>query len=171
MTDYDIPRLKWSAGGMLKDDKGGYVFHVDYDNVEIALRLAHAQNRELRKQLADSTSKGSLKFQDGICHDCESPDLCIQDNGCHNTGKVFSRIDRSTCEKAASTSDTEITVEDFKEYVSGWLISGHELDLCHMKSALKNALSQIECDQDGIEAVTERRRFYESERKKKMVGQ
>lgn len=38
-------------------------------------------------------SNGSLKFQDGICHDCESPDLCIQDNGCHNTGKVFSRID------------------------------------------------------------------------------
>ena len=65
----------------------------------------------------------------------------------------------------------KITAEDFKEYVSGWVISGHELDLCHMKSALKNALSQIECDQDGIEAVTERRRFYVSERKKKMVGQ
>lgn len=63
----------------------------------------------------------------------------------------------------------KITVEDFKEYVSGWLISGHELDLCHMKSALKNALSQIECDQDGIETVTKRRRFYELERKKKMV--
>lgn len=52
MSDYDIPRLKWSAGGMLKDDKGGYVFHVDYDNVEIALRLAQAQNRELRQQLS-----------------------------------------------------------------------------------------------------------------------
>ena len=63
----------------------------------------------------------------------------------------------------------KITVEDFKEYVSGWLISGHELDLCHMKSALKNALSQIECDQDGIEAVTKRRRLQESKRKKKMV--
>ena len=65
----------------------------DAHSLGIALRLAHAQNRELRKQLADSTSEVSRKFQDGICSDCESPDLCIQDNGCHNTGKVFSRID------------------------------------------------------------------------------
>ena len=51
---------------------------------------------------ANSTSESSLKFQDGICHDCESPDLCIQDNGCHNTGKVFSQNDRPTCEAALS---------------------------------------------------------------------
>ena len=81
----------------------------DAHSLGIALRLAQAQNRDLRKQLAASTSNGSLKFQDGICHDCESPDLCIQDNGCHNTGKVFSRIDRPTCEKADSTSETPLT--------------------------------------------------------------
>lgn len=81
----------------------------DAHSLGIALRLAQAQNRELRKQLAASTSNGSLKFQDGICHDCESPDLCIQDNGCHNSGKIFSRNDRPTCEKADSTSETPRT--------------------------------------------------------------
>lgn len=64
----------------------------------------------------------------------------------------------------------KITVEDFKEYVVGWLLAGRkELEITHMKAALHNALSQIECDQDGVEAVTERRRLQESKRKKKMV--
>ena len=81
----------------------------DAHSLGIALRLAQAQIRDLRKQLAASTSNGSLKFQDGICHDCESPDLCIQDNGCHNSGKIFSRNDRPTCEKADSTSETPLT--------------------------------------------------------------
>lgn len=67
----------------------------------------------------------------------------------------------------------KISVEDFKEYVAGWLCtsSGYPSDLTlnNMKAALHNSLSQIECDQDGIEAVTKHRRFYETERKKQMV--
>ena len=65
----------------------------------------------------------------------------------------------------------KISVEDFKEYVAGYLMTGEDNDLSYenMLSALRNAISQMPCDQDGIEAVTERRRFYETERKKQMV--
>ena len=67
----------------------------------------------------------------------------------------------------------KITAEDFKEYVAGYLMVGEEHDLSYqnMLGALHNAITCLPCDQDGIEAVTERRRFYVSERKKKMVGQ
>jgi hypothetical protein len=53
-----------------------------------------------------------------------------------------------------------ITIEDFKDYVAGWLFikegdpDMRNLDLNNMKAALANALSQIECDQDGVEART-----------------
>lgn len=65
----------------------------------------------------------------------------------------------------------KITVEDFKEYVAGWLMTGEDNDLSYgnMLGALHNAISQMPCDQDGVEAVTERRRLQESKRKKKMV--
>ena len=54
----------------------------------------------------------------------------------------------------------KITVEDFKEYVAGWLFVGEDDGLRHqnMLSALHNAYSQMFCDQDGIEAVTKRLR-------------
>ena len=65
----------------------------------------------------------------------------------------------------------KITVEDFKEYVAGYLMVGEESDLSqnNVECALFNALNNILCNQDGVEAVTERRRLYELERKKKMV--
>ena len=82
---------------------------------------------------ADSTSESSLKFQDGICHDCESPDLCIQDNGCHNTGKVFSQNDRPTCEAALSDQWKPIEkpedVSDIHRPVVLWYPS-HDAILC-----------------------------------------
>lgn len=58
---------------------------------------------------------------------------------------------------------SKITIEDFKQYVAGWLISTESpnLDINNMKAALHNALNQIEDDQDGIVAVTERFRLYQ----------
>lgn len=51
----------------------------------------------------------------------------------------------------------KITIEDFKEYVAGWLfvVDGFpdNLDDNNMKAALANALSQFDCSQDGICAV------------------
>ena len=66
----------------------------------------------------------------------------------------------------------KITVEDFEKYVIGWLIVGedHDLSYDNMLGALHNAIACLPCDQDGVEAVTERRRLQESERKKQMVG-
>ena len=66
----------------------------------------------------------------------------------------------------------KITVKDFEKYVSGWLMTGenHNLSYENMLGALKNAIACLPCDQDGIEALTERRRLQELERKKQMVG-
>ena len=66
----------------------------------------------------------------------------------------------------------KITVEDFEEYVIGWLMVGedHDLSYDNMLSALHNAAACLFCDQDGVEALTERRRLQESKRKKQMVG-
>jgi hypothetical protein len=56
-----------------------------------------------------------------------------------------------------------ITIENFKDYVAGWLCVNEadpnmqNLDINNMKAALANALSQIECDQDGVMAVTNAR--------------
>jgi|11_taG_2_1085331.scaffolds.fasta_scaffold02684_3 hypothetical protein len=65
----------------------------------------------------------------------------------------------------------KITVEDFEKYVSGWLMVGEEHDLSYdnMLGALHSAIACLPCDQDGVEALTERRRLQESERKKQMV--
>lgn len=54
----------------------------------------------------------------------------------------------------------KITIEDFKEYVAGFLMVGEDDGLSHqnMLSALHNAYSQLMDDQDGIEALTERTR-------------
>lgn len=58
----------------------------------------------------------------------------------------------------------DINIIDFKDYVGGWLFNSedfpHNLDMNNMKAALANALSQIEDDQDGIEAVVKRFQYY-----------
>jgi hypothetical protein len=56
----------------------------------------------------------------------------------------------------------KITIEDFKEYVAGWLFVvddfPNNLDDNNMKAALANALSQFDCGQDGIHAIVEHRK-------------
>lgn len=57
----------------------------------------------------------------------------------------------------------KISIEDFKDYVAGWLFVNREdpefknLDLNNMKAALNNALVCIECDSDGIAPYVRRK--------------
>lgn len=41
----DTPRLKWTQGGMVTDNQGGYIFAVDYDALERQLAAAHEAER------------------------------------------------------------------------------------------------------------------------------
>ena len=60
----------------------------------------------------------------------------------------------------------KINKEDFEDYVSGWLFTTedfpNDLTMGNMKAALANALSQIECGEDGVKAVKERKLYYET---------
>lgn len=52
------------------------------------------------------------------------------------------------------------TVEDFMEYITGWLgadsVNNNSLSLNEMRAALFNANSMLEDSQDGIKAYVER---------------
>ena len=53
------------------------------------------------------------------------------------------------------------TKEEIEDYVTGFLIYGHDThDTIAVKAMLLNALNMLEDDQDGIEAVTERIKSY-----------
>lgn len=57
-----------------------------------------------------------------------------------------------------------ITAEDFKNYVAGWLfvVEGFpdNLDLDNMSAALHNARHMLKDEQDGIEAYVKRQKYY-----------
>ncbi len=57
----------------------------------------------------------------------------------------------------------EHTVEDFLEYVKGWLgadsVKTNSLDMNAMKAALKNSLNMLEDYQDGIDSYVERKGY------------
>lgn len=52
-------------------------------------------------------------------------------------------------------------VEDFLEYVKGWLgvnsVRNNEIAIIEMKAALQNSLAMLEDTQDGIEFFVKRR--------------
>ena len=56
-----------------------------------------------------------------------------------------------------------ITKQDLQDYVAGWLIVNKDdpnfqnLDFNNCFAAIANALSQIECDQDGLKAYVKRK--------------
>lgn len=55
-------------------------------------------------------------------------------------------------------SDTRFTVEEIASYISGWAMGPFDSVREIGKATLLNALSQLECDQDGIAAVIRRKK-------------
>ena len=56
-------------------------------------------------------------------------------------------------------------VEDFLEYVKGWLgansVRSNEVTIEEMKAAMLNSLSMLEDHQDGIDSYVERKNYME----------
>jgi len=69
-----------------------------------------------------------------------------------------------------SVKQKKFTIKEIKEYLSGCLIlrcdQGYMTNLIE-NSSLKNAIHEIDDPEDGIEAVTERLKRYESEKSEK----
>jgi hypothetical protein len=59
--------------------------------------------------------------------------------------------------QAALDSDTRFTVEEIAHYISGWAMGPFDSVRAIGKATLLNALSQLRCDQDGIDAVIRRK--------------
>jgi len=49
------------------------------------------------------------------------------------------------------------TIDEIADYIAGWSSGPYESVRAIGKATLLNALSQLRCDQDGIEAVCERK--------------
>jgi len=54
----------------------------------------------------------------------------------------------------------KFTIEEIKTYLNGWLFVSFGKGVGDYNCALLNAISQIEDEEDGIEAVLERRKEY-----------
>jgi hypothetical protein len=61
--------------------------------------------------------------------------------------------------------DEQYTVEDFLNYITGWLgadsVNTNRLSISEMRAALLNANSMLEDSQDGIESFVERMTYDE----------
>jgi hypothetical protein len=60
-------------------------------------------------------------------------------------------------ENAKKECDARFTVEEIAQYISGWAMGPFDSVREIGKATLLNALSQLRCDQDGIEAVIRRK--------------
>ncbi len=57
-------------------------------------------------------------------------------------------------------STRTFTVDEIEDYLTGWLLTPVDPAA---EAAIANGLSQLRCEQDGIEATSERLRYYVSE--------
>jgi hypothetical protein len=58
-------------------------------------------------------------------------------------------------------SEQKYTIDEIAEYISGWASGSFESVQAIGQGVLLNALSQLRCDQDGIEAVIDRKKYYD----------
>jgi hypothetical protein len=56
--------------------------------------------------------------------------------------------------------DERFTVDEIADYISGWAMGPYDSVREIGQYVLKNALSQLECDQDGISAVIQHKRAH-----------
>ena len=63
-------------------------------------------------------------------------------------------------EHKLESADMRFTVEEIAQYISGWAMSPFDSVRKIGQYVLQNALSQLECDQDGIAAVIRHRRAH-----------
>jgi hypothetical protein len=56
--------------------------------------------------------------------------------------------------------DERFTVDEIADYISGWAMGPYDSVREIGQYVLKNALSQLECDQDGISAVIRHKRAH-----------
>ena len=54
--------------------------------------------------------------------------------------------------------ESQYTIEEIADYIAGWSMGSYESVRKIGKAVLLNALSQLQCDQDGIAAVRKRKR-------------
>ena len=58
----------------------------------------------------------------------------------------------------------QYSIEEIADYIAGWSMGPYESVREIGKAVLLNALSQLQCDQDGIAAVRARKHFYKIQR-------
>ncbi len=57
------------------------------------------------------------------------------------------------------------TIEQVRDYVEGWLMSGcdkQSLTINEIKAMLNNSLVTLDCPDDGLQAYVERMKYYEN---------
>jgi len=59
-----------------------------------------------------------------------------------------------------ASADERFTVDEIADYISGWAMGPYDSVREIGQYVLKNALSQLECDQDGISAVIRHKRAH-----------
>jgi hypothetical protein len=62
--------------------------------------------------------------------------------------------------KLEESGDERFTVDEIADYISGWAMGPYDSVREIGQYVLKNALSQLECDQDGISAVIRHKRAH-----------